>query len=185
MMDVAHIEHAMKFLKPGGRLVALCANGPRQQAKLRDGLVQRLGGTWENLPAGSFSEQGTGVNVAMLVVDAPAVATPEEAEVVMEEATERAADAMLAKLREEREARAQQQTKEKLEATRLEWVASSPSKFPLTHEQAGKDAAVIRERHRAEDAEEEPRKPAAPATPPAAPVKRAQPAWGYLTRGQR
>ncbi|MCP3943474.1 MAG: methyltransferase, partial [Desulfobacteraceae bacterium] len=28
--DIKHIKHALKFLKSGGRLVALCANGPRQ-----------------------------------------------------------------------------------------------------------------------------------------------------------
>jgi 16S rRNA G1207 methylase RsmC len=30
--DIKHITHA---LKPGGRLVAICANGPRQNDKLR------------------------------------------------------------------------------------------------------------------------------------------------------
>src|SRR5262249_10806030 len=29
--DITHIQHALAKLKPGGRLVALCANGPRQQ----------------------------------------------------------------------------------------------------------------------------------------------------------
>ena len=33
--DIQHITHALKMLKPGGRLVALCANGPRQNAALR------------------------------------------------------------------------------------------------------------------------------------------------------
>ena len=28
--DVDHIRHAWQFLKPGGRFVALCADGPRQ-----------------------------------------------------------------------------------------------------------------------------------------------------------
>jgi len=31
--DIKHIQHAMKMLKPGGRLVAICANGPRQQPR--------------------------------------------------------------------------------------------------------------------------------------------------------
>lgn len=31
--DIKHIEHALKMLKPGGKLVAICANGSRQQAK--------------------------------------------------------------------------------------------------------------------------------------------------------
>ncbi len=29
--DIKHIEHALTFLNPGGTLVSLCANGPRQQ----------------------------------------------------------------------------------------------------------------------------------------------------------
>ena len=65
--DIRHIEHALTFLKPGGRLVALCANGPKQQLRLR-ALAERSGGWWEDLPAGSFSEQGTNVNVALLVI---------------------------------------------------------------------------------------------------------------------
>lgn len=70
-VDIKHIQHAFKLLKPGGRLVALCANGPRQQAKL--GLmVEEHGGTWEDLPDGSFAQAGTNVRVALLVVDRPA-----------------------------------------------------------------------------------------------------------------
>jgi len=61
--DIKHIKHALTMLKPGGTLVALCANGPRQQAAL-----QPLADHWEVLPAGSFKEQGTNVNVALLVI---------------------------------------------------------------------------------------------------------------------
>lgn len=67
--DVEHIIHAMKFLKPGGRLVALCADGPRQNARLRP-IVEEKGGTWETLPAGSFRSEGTSVSVALLTLDA-------------------------------------------------------------------------------------------------------------------
>ncbi len=62
--DIAHIRHAAAMLRPGGRLVALCANGPRQQGQLLP-LVSH----WEDLPADSFAAQGTGVNVALLVID--------------------------------------------------------------------------------------------------------------------
>lgn len=64
--DIAHIRHARRFLAPGGRLVALCAAGPRQQAAL-----QPIATTWEQLPPGSFTSEGTGVNVALLTIDAP------------------------------------------------------------------------------------------------------------------
>jgi 16S rRNA G1207 methylase RsmC len=61
--DVVHILHALKFLKPGGRLVAICANGPRQQAELRP-----LATTWEELPEATFAEQGTNVRAALMTV---------------------------------------------------------------------------------------------------------------------
>jgi phospholipid N-methyltransferase len=66
--DIKHIEHALKFLKPGGRLVALCANGPRQRKKLIP-IAERSGGYWEDLPAGTFKESGTNVNTAIVVIE--------------------------------------------------------------------------------------------------------------------
>jgi hypothetical protein len=58
----------MKFVKPGGRLVALCANGPRQSREL-GALAEEHGGTFEPLPEGTFAEEGTNVRVALLVVE--------------------------------------------------------------------------------------------------------------------
>lgn len=66
--DIAHIKHAVSFLKPGGRLVGLCADGPRQTAQLRP-LVESFGGEWSQLPAGSFKESGTMVNVVQMRFD--------------------------------------------------------------------------------------------------------------------
>lgn len=63
--DIKHIEHARKMLAPGGRLVAICANGPRQNEKLRP-----LCSEWHDLPAGSFIDAGTGVNTALIVIEA-------------------------------------------------------------------------------------------------------------------
>lgn len=65
--DIKHITHALTMLKSGGRLVAICANGPRQQAAFGP-LVSRHGGRWEDLPAGTFKESGTGVNAALIVL---------------------------------------------------------------------------------------------------------------------
>jgi 16S rRNA G1207 methylase RsmC len=62
--DIRHIEHALTKLKPGGRLVAICANGPRQREKL-----QPLAADWIDLPAGSFQEAGTNVSTAIVVID--------------------------------------------------------------------------------------------------------------------
>jgi phospholipid N-methyltransferase len=63
--DIAHIQHALKMLKPGGRLVAICANGSRQNAKLRP-IVEELGGEWEELPPNTFASSGTSVNTVLL-----------------------------------------------------------------------------------------------------------------------
>lgn len=62
--DIKHIQHARKFLKPGGKIVALCANGPRQREALRP-----IASYWQDLPEGSFKESGTNVNVAMVVIE--------------------------------------------------------------------------------------------------------------------
>lgn len=62
--DIAHILHARSMLKPGGRLVALCANGPRQADRLRP-----LATSWEDLPQGTFKHAGTNVNTALLVIE--------------------------------------------------------------------------------------------------------------------
>jgi phospholipid N-methyltransferase len=62
--DIRHIEHARTLLKPGGRLVAICADGPRQRERL-----QPIASEWRSLPAGTFKESGTMVNAALLVID--------------------------------------------------------------------------------------------------------------------
>ncbi len=64
-LDIIHIQHAVKFLKPGGRLVAICADGPRQKETLKP-WVEGFGGTWEPLPANTFKESGTGVNTVLI-----------------------------------------------------------------------------------------------------------------------
>jgi 16S rRNA G1207 methylase RsmC len=62
--DIRHIEHARSFLKPGGRLVAICAGGPRQEERLRP-----LAKHWEPLPPETFSASGTNVNTVLLVIE--------------------------------------------------------------------------------------------------------------------
>jgi len=62
--DVKHIRHAAKLLAPHGRLVSICAAGPRQRKGLGD-VVTR----WIDLPAGSFKSEGTGVETAIVVID--------------------------------------------------------------------------------------------------------------------
>jgi phospholipid N-methyltransferase len=63
--DIKHILHARSMLKPGGRLVAICAGGPRQAEKL-----EPLADLWEPLPAGTFAAAGTNVNTVLLTMEA-------------------------------------------------------------------------------------------------------------------
>jgi SAM-dependent methyltransferase len=72
--DIRHIRHAVTFLKPGGRLVAICAGGPKQHEQLKP-----IAATWEPLPAGTFEESGTGVNTVLLTIDAPAATIERQA----------------------------------------------------------------------------------------------------------
>lgn len=65
--DIKHVKHALRFLKPGGRLVGICAGGPRQAEALRD-----LADTWEDLPSGTF--EGTGVRSVLFTIPATAAA---------------------------------------------------------------------------------------------------------------
>lgn len=83
--DIAHIQHALRMLKPGGRLVAICAGGPRQAQTLRP-TVESLGGVWEPLPAGTFKDEGTGVHSVLLSLTVPA--DPEVPQVADQEAQE-------------------------------------------------------------------------------------------------
>jgi hypothetical protein len=62
--DITHISHAFAHLGLGGRLVAVCANGPRQREELAE-----IATEWIELPPGSFKEQGTNVNAAIVVLD--------------------------------------------------------------------------------------------------------------------
>lgn len=64
--DIAHILHAKKYLKAGGVLVAICANGPRQNEVLRP-LIELTGGHWEVLPSGTFETSGTMVVTVLMV----------------------------------------------------------------------------------------------------------------------
>ncbi|MFA5266219.1 MAG: methyltransferase [Opitutaceae bacterium] len=63
--DIKHIEHALRFLRPGGRLVAICANGPRQRNRFLDAAE-----LWIDLPSGTFKSAGTNVATAIVVIDA-------------------------------------------------------------------------------------------------------------------
>jgi len=65
--DIRHIQHARSMLAPGGRLVSVCAAGPRQREAFADC-------EWIDLPAGTFEDAGTNVSTAIVIIDAPEAA---------------------------------------------------------------------------------------------------------------
>jgi predicted RNA methylase len=72
--DIKHVTHALKFLKPGGLLVAVMSAGvtfrsDARTAQFRD-LVDARGGHIEPLPENSFKASGTGVNTVTAVIPA-------------------------------------------------------------------------------------------------------------------
>lgn len=56
-----HVQHALKFLKPGGTLSAILPVTARYDHGLLDG-------RWQDLPVGSFRESGTNVNTTILTI---------------------------------------------------------------------------------------------------------------------
>lgn len=60
--DVKHVEHALTFLHPGGRLVAIVAGGPRQEKAFKHRASE-----WEELPSGTFA--GTEVRAVLMAID--------------------------------------------------------------------------------------------------------------------
>ena len=73
LQDIDHVLHAFKFLKPGGRLVAVMSPGPffRKDRKCQDfrEWFDSLGGEAVDLPEGSFKESGSGINTKLVVID--------------------------------------------------------------------------------------------------------------------
>lgn len=74
--DIKHVNHALKFLKPGGLLVSvMAASVAYRDNKLtqdfRD-LVRSRGGDIEALPDGSFKESGTMVRSVIATIPAGA-----------------------------------------------------------------------------------------------------------------
>lgn len=70
--DVDHVAHALGFLAEGGVLVAVMAAGVefREDRKTADFRreIERRGGTFFDLPPGSFAESGTWINTVLCCV---------------------------------------------------------------------------------------------------------------------
>lgn len=70
--DVQHVRHAFGFLKPGASLVSIMGAGVlfRESKIYREfrEWSERVGGSIEALPEGSFKDSGTGVNAVIFTV---------------------------------------------------------------------------------------------------------------------
>ncbi|MEU7911396.1 DUF3560 domain-containing protein [Microbispora bryophytorum] len=73
--DILHVTHALQFLNPGGRLVAVMGAGiifhQSKTAERFRALVEERGGEFEPLPAGSFAP-ATNANTVVVVIPAAA-----------------------------------------------------------------------------------------------------------------
>ncbi|MDP9630045.1 UNVERIFIED_ORG: putative RNA methylase [Ensifer adhaerens] len=72
--DIRHVLHALRFLKPGGRLVAIMSAGVmfrenKLSSEFRD-LVEQSSGSIERLPEGAFKVSGTPVNTCIVTINA-------------------------------------------------------------------------------------------------------------------
>lgn len=72
--DIAHVLHAYRFLKPGGRLVSVMSprtfHGSRQVEQTFQAFVANRGQKW-GLPEGAFQESGTAIRTVLVVLDKP------------------------------------------------------------------------------------------------------------------
>jgi protein-L-isoaspartate O-methyltransferase len=74
--DVAHVQHALRFLKPAGVLVSVMSAGLTFRTDwatvgLRE-VVNGTGGTIETLPPQAFAESGTDAGTVIVVIPVPA-----------------------------------------------------------------------------------------------------------------
>ncbi|WP_323008954.1 DUF4942 domain-containing protein [Paracoccus sp. (in: a-proteobacteria)] len=61
-----HVRHALRFLKPGGRLTAILP----ATARYDHGELDDLHPHWDDLPVGSFAESGTNINTTVATIRA-------------------------------------------------------------------------------------------------------------------
>ena len=75
-LDIAHVEHALQFLKTDGMLLAIMSAGTEfretRQARHFRSTMQRLNARWIDLPDGAFIPSGTHVNTVLLIANADA-----------------------------------------------------------------------------------------------------------------
>jgi protein-L-isoaspartate O-methyltransferase len=74
-VDIDHVLHAAKFLKPGGRLVSVMSagvlfRGNRKTIEFREFVADRHG-EFERLPDASFAEAGTAIHTCIVSFNVP------------------------------------------------------------------------------------------------------------------
>ena len=75
--DIAHVRHALGFVKPGGRLVSVMSAAVTWKTDRRTQSFHAMlesgfgfkGYHFEDVPEGAFKESGTAVRTVILVVD--------------------------------------------------------------------------------------------------------------------
>jgi predicted RNA methylase len=78
--DIQHVQHALRFLKPGGLLVAVMSWAVTQQTSRTAAfraLVEARGGAVEAVPQGAFAESGTDVDTVLVTIPATRLADVE------------------------------------------------------------------------------------------------------------
>lgn len=65
--DIAHVKHALQFLRPGGVLIGLAMATYHREAALRP-----LADHWEKLPGDTFAREGTRVETYLFRIRKPA-----------------------------------------------------------------------------------------------------------------
>jgi len=75
--DTRHVEHALRFLRPGGVLAAVMGGGiGSRTSRAARKICSLADGIWP-LPEGSFHESGTDIDTALVVIRAPGGRVPD------------------------------------------------------------------------------------------------------------
>ena len=72
--DMEYIIHAFKFLKPGGRLVAISLPSWTMGTKAKQKFFKKfidIHGTWETITAKTFKGSGTSIEIILIVINKP------------------------------------------------------------------------------------------------------------------
>ncbi len=70
--DTRHVEHALRYLRPGGVLAAVMAAGVEFRCDQAAGRIRELaGGAIMKLPAASFREAGTSIDTVIVAIRLP------------------------------------------------------------------------------------------------------------------